>query len=188
MLLIEAVEEIQEKSTNYLSMESIVRKVNSARNQLIRQYGQEIVPYQMDLLEGIGSYPWSLPQGSIHTVLVDGVKWPFAQANQMVGSRYYYFIAGSIGLYPVPTENVERGLTILYNKTLAPLTVNDLNAELGFDMDYDMLIVYGVLKDMTIGSESAEYSIKYESMLNDYLRATSNATPEAHTIITGVEW
>lgn len=186
MLLVEAVEEIQEKSTNFLSMESIIRKISGVRNRLLRMYGNEVMPVQMDLLSGIPNYPWALPHGSIVSVLVNGVKWPFAQFNQMAGSRYYYFMAGSIGLHPAPEEDVPGGLTILINKTLVPLSVNDLNAEVGFDMDYDMLVVYGVLKDIEIGSAAAEYAVKFDLMLNDYLRA--NTVPEAHQIIPEVDW
>lgn len=186
MLLVEAVEEIQEKSTNFLSMESIIRKISGVRNRLLRMYGNEVMPVQMDLLKGIPNYPWALPHGSIVSVLVNGVQWPYAQLNQMGGSRYYYFIAGSIGLFPTPVEDVPRGLTILINKTLVPLTVNDLNADVGFDMDYDMLVVYGVLKDIESGSAAAEFSAKYDLMLNDYLRV--NTTPEAHQIMPEVSW
>lgn len=180
MLLSEAIEEIQEKAPNYLSIESIIRKINTVRNQLIRIYGTEIVPMQMDLLEGVPTYPWKLPQGSISHVLVNGSEYPLSQLNALTKSRYYYFLSEMIGIYPEPSETVEKGITILYNRIKAPLTVNALDAEIGFDMDYDMLIVYGVLKDMTSGSASAEYAVKYNDTLNDYLRASTS--PEAYQI------
>lgn len=177
MLLSEAVEEIQEKAPNFLSMQSIIRKVSNVRNQLVRIYGKEVVPMRMDLLAGVPVYPWTLPAGSIVNVLVNGVTYPFAQLNSPSRAKYYYLMAGSIGLHPAPTESDQQGLTILYNKTLVPLTINDLNAEIGFDMDFDMLVVYGVLKDMNAGNE---FAIKYTDMLNDYLRASTS--PEAYQI------
>lgn len=186
MLLSEAVEEIQEKAPNYLSMESIIRKISQVRNRLIRTYGQAVVPMQMDLLQGVPNYPWRYPAGSIVSVLVNGVKWPYAQLNSLAKAKYYFLLDGSIGISQAPEESVTQGLTILYNKALVPLTVNDLNSEVGFDMDYDALVVYGALKDMTTGSEAAEYAAKYNDMLTDYLRASTS--PEAHTIVPGVEW
>lgn len=185
MLLSEAVEEIQEKVPNALSIQSIIRKISATRNRLLRIYGKEVVPMQMDLLEGVPVYPWLLPTGSIVNVLVNGVKWPYAHLNTLGASRYYYFLANSIGLHPAPTETVSQGLTILFNKSLAPLGVNDLNAEVGFDQDYDGLVVYGALKEMTTGAAAAEYTSKYNDMLNDYLRI--NTDPEAYQI-TEVSW
>lgn len=183
MLLIEAIEEIQEKSDNFLSIQSIIRKISTVRNQLLRKYGSDTVAMQFDLLKGIGQYPYLLPKDSIQTVLVEGVKVPYRQHNQMGGSRYYYFMANSICLYPVPSEDVLQGLTVLYRKTLVPLNENDLDAEVNFDMDYDMLVVYGALKDMTTGNLAAEYTVKYETLLSDYLQATANSEPEMHQIV-----
>lgn len=185
MLLSEAVEEILEKAPNYLSMPSLIRKINTVRNQLLRTYGKEVVPYRMDINAGSAEYPWPLPPGSIAYVLVDGHKWPMGQLNAASPSHYYYLLAGTIGLYPVPQEAILQGLTIFYKKTLVPLSVGDLNAEVGLDPDYDNLVVYGVLKDITSGAQAAEYAARYEAALNDYLRTATS--PEAYQIQLG-EW
>lgn len=180
MLLNELIEEIQEKAPNYLSLQSIIRKINSERGQLLRLYGTDVVPMQMDLLAGQGVYPWPYPAGSIQHVLVSGVAYPMGQLNSLSKAKYYYFLAGSIGIYPVPEVTETQGLTILYKKSLVPLSLNDLDADVGFDPDYDMLIAYGVLKDITNGSTSVEYTAKYGAMLDDYLRASTS--PEAYQI------
>jgi hypothetical protein len=185
MLLSEAVDEVLEKSPAKFPMQSIIRKIDQVRNRLLRMYGKDIVPYRFDLLEGQAEYPWPLPMGAITNVLVQGVKYDFGQLNAYGRSRYYYFLNSSIGIYPTPAETIPEGVTVFYKRTLAPLTVNDLNGEVGFDTDYDMLVVYGALKDIAKGNEAAEYSSKYDDLLSDFLRA--GTTPEPYQIQVG-DW
>lgn len=177
MLLIEAVEEIQEKSSNHLSMESIIRKINMSRDQLLRRFGRETEIHRMDILEGEPQYPWEIPMGSIKSVLVNGKNYPFSYLNDFTRSYYYYFLSGTIGIYPTPQESVKEGLTVFYDKTLAPLTVDSLEQEIGFDRDYDMLVVYGALKTIDTGSL---YTLKYNELLDDYL--ANNTEPEPYQI------
>lgn len=184
MLLSDVMEEIIEKAPHTLSPQSIVRKINQVRDKLIRTYGRDVVPYRMDIQEGLAEYPWPYSPGSIVNVLVDGVRYPYGQFNARQG-RYFYILTGTIGIYPTPTKDIEQGLTIFHKKTLTPLTLNDMNAEIGFDPDYDMLVVYGVLTDITSGNVAAEYKAKYEDILSDYLRA--NTEPEAYQIQV-VDW
>lgn len=174
MLLSEAYEEIMEKVEGYPSPESIIRKINQARNRLIRTYGTDLVPYRMDLNAGQADYPWPYSPGSISHVLVDGKRYPLGQ-SQNHASRYFYMLAGVIGIYPTPEKSIPQGLTIFHKKTLTPLTLNDMNAEVGFDPDYDMLLVYGVLNMQE----------QYDLLLSDYLRASKS--PEPYQIQV-VEW
>jgi hypothetical protein len=180
MKLIEAVEEVQEKSSNNLSMQSIIRKINMSRDQLLRRYGRETEVHRMDLLADQPLYPWALPPGSIKSVLVNGVSYPFAYLNDRAKARYYYFLNGSIGIYPAPQETVTEGLTVFYDKTLVPLTVDALEQEIGFDRDYDMLVVYGALKTIETGNSGHYYTNKYNELLDDYLAV--NTEPEHYQI------
>lgn len=66
MLLSEAVEEILEKAPNHLSMQSIIRKINISRDQLLRRFGRETDVYQINLIEGESMYPWALPKGGFN--------------------------------------------------------------------------------------------------------------------------
>lgn len=83
-------------------------------------------------------------------------------------------------MHPTPTECVIGGMTIFYDKTLSPLTVEDLDQEIGFDRDYDMLVVYGALKTMEISNASMYYSNLYNQLLDDYLAV--NTEPEHYQI------
>ena len=186
MLLKEAIEEIQEKAPNFLSMTSLIRKINTARGQRLRNYGTDVVPMTMDLIEDKSTYPWPYPAGSIQHVLVNGAKYTLGQLNSLTKrSLYYYLLAGTIGLFPTPTEDTVQGLMVMYKKSMAPLSLNDMDAEVGFDPDYDMLVVYSVLKDITNGGLSVEYTAKYSAMLDEYLGAQTS--PEAYQI-PEVEW
>lgn len=180
MLLIDAVEEIQEKSSNNLSMQSIIRKINMSRDQLLRRFNRETEIHRMDLLKSQSAYPWLLPMGSIKSVLVNGVNYPFSHLNDVSKGRYYYFLNGTIGVYPTPQESVTEGITVFYDKTLVPLTVDALEQEIGLDRDYDMLVVYGALKTIETGNSGLYYSSKYDEMLNEYLSV--NTEPEHYQI------
>lgn len=180
MKLIEAVEEIQEKSSNHLSMQSIIRKITMSRDQLLRRFGRETEIHRMDLLENEPLYPWALPHSSIKSVLVNGVAYQFGYLNDRSRSRYYYFLSGAIGIHPTPKETAKEGLTVFYDKTLVPLTVDALEQEVGFDRDYDMLVVYGALMTIETGNAGLYFSGKYNELLNDYLAV--NTDPEHYQI------
>ncbi|MFD1990098.1 hypothetical protein ACFSGI_09020 [Paenibacillus nicotianae] len=98
------------------------------------------------------------------------------QFDQKSGWRpYYYFTAGRIGIHPVPKVDVLYGIKIFHNPVLAPLATADIGkyAETGFDPSFDMLLVYGVLKDMATGGQASEFQAKYQEILNEYITANS---------------
>jgi hypothetical protein len=47
-----------------------------------------------------------------------------------------------------------------------------MNSSTGFDPDFDMLIVYGVLRDMQPNNESFE--LRYQQIYSEYRRATND--------------
>ena len=186
MKLIDAIEEIQEKSQSTLTLESIVRKINIVRDQFIRNYENRIGVQSMDLLEGVPVYPLNIPVDRIDSILVRGKKYPYGQFNDTTKNReYYYIIDGAIGIHPTPKEDVTEGLTMFYKKRLERLTVNNLDEDIGLDEDYDILVVYGVLKDITTGNEHYEYKSRYNDIKSDFLAAISNSEPQTHQIVYG---
>lgn len=185
MKLIDAIEEIQERAQSTLTSKSIIRKINIIRDQIMRNYEERITLQTMDLLEGVPMYPLTIPVDAVVSVLVDGKHYPFAQFNGIKRTGVYYFIVdGALGIYPTPKEDKTQGLSIFYKKRLPKLSEEDLEAEIGLDLDYDMLVVWGVLKDITNGNEHYEYKSKYNDTLHDFLAATSNAEPAAYQIVT----
>src|SRR5690606_17046290 len=77
---------------------------------------------------------------------------------------YYYFLHQTIGIVPEPEMDVPQGMKIFHIQTLSPLTEKDLNGPTGFDPDFDMLLVYGVLVE--IGKE--DYRENYLEWLHEY--------------------
>ncbi|MNJ69320.1 hypothetical protein D3C77_656580 [compost metagenome] len=69
---------------------------------------------------------------------------------------------------PTPDEDITVGLKIFHIPVLPELTVNDMDGMTGFDPDYDMLLVYGVLREITGG-----YDDMYQQLLNDYKSANN---------------
>lgn len=183
MLLQDVVEEITEKAPNFLSVPSIIRKVTQVRDKLMRgatgaQQQSDPVVYAMDLLQGRGEYPLPCPAASVQEVLVSKEayygenQWeriPYRQFDEHDRGPYYYFLNKTIGIVPEPESTTVQGLKIFYNQALPPLTTNDLNGPTGFDENFDMLLVYGVLVDMGI----KEYKEHYDEWLYEYRQANS---------------
>jgi len=100
-------------------------------------------------------------------------RMPYRQFDEHYYGPYYYFLSGTIGLVPKPCQDVPGGLKIFHVPVLQPLTVEGLNGPTGFDPNYDMVLVYGVLKESLSGQIGAEYTEKYNLWLSDYQRANS---------------
>lgn len=189
MLLREVVEEITEKLPPEVSVspESIVRKVTQIRDQLLRNYGPAqrqsgTLCVYIDLHEGQSLYYLPCPPDGVVEVAIlntayggsgEWVRIPHRQFDERTQKPYYYFVAGKIGLYPPPTHFVAGGMKIFYVPVLKPLTTEDMDKPTGFDPDFDMLLVYGVLNDVTIGPVSNQWYEKYQTLLSEYISATN---------------
>lgn len=186
MLLKEVIEEILEKAPNHLSPRSVVRKINQVRNRLIRDYGSAqvrgTVCTAIDLIEGKSQYVPPCPPNNIIDVDIlessfgGAERWrriPHRQFNREVSSPYYYFLGGIIGIIPVPTQDVTKGLKIFHIPVLNDLTLADMDKPTGFDPDYDMLLVYGVLREITTSNQASEYDYRYQQLLNEYQTVSS---------------
>lgn len=177
MLLKDVVEEIAEKVPNHLTPQSIIRKVTQVRDRILRESGSalqqaETVCTAIDLKAGQDQYYLPCPAGNVVDVdiLIDG-DWrrlTLRQFNQDSIKPYYYFQAGVIGLVPTPEEDVTQGLKLFHIPVLPPLTIEDMNRMTGFDPDYDMVLVYGVLRELAPG-----YDDLYQQLLNNWRTANS---------------
>ncbi|WP_338841986.1 hypothetical protein [Paenibacillus glucanolyticus] len=182
MLLRDVVEEIAEKAPNFLSPASIVRKVTQVRDRLIRQPGgaqqqSDTVCTGIDLRAGQAQYILPCPPGNVVDVDImwDG-EWrriPLRQFNQRSIKPYYYFQAGVLGLVPNPEEDCVMGLKVFHTPVLPELSLTDMNGPTAFDPDYDMVLVYGVLREITSGRDAQEFDAKYQQLLSDYQSANS---------------
>lgn len=182
MLLKDVVEEIAEKAPNFLSPASIVRKVSQVRDRLIRQYGSaqqqsDTVCTGLDIVAGQAQYYLPCPPGNVIDVdmLWDG-EWrrlELRQYHQASVRPYYYFQAGMIGLVPTPHEDIAMGLKLFHIPVLPELTLKKMEGPTGFDPDFDMVLVYGVLREITNGKEAQEYDAKYQQLLVDYQNVNS---------------
>jgi hypothetical protein len=177
MLLKDVVEEISEKSPNFLSPASIVRKVTQVRDRLIRLYGSaqqqvEAVCTGIDLKKDQAQYILPCPPSSVTdvTVLINDryKRLVYRQYHNDSIKPYYYFQAGKIGFVPTPDKDVTMGIKIFHTPVLAELTINDFESPTGFDPDYDMLLVYGVLREIAQGYEET-----YQTLLMEYKTASN---------------
>ena len=97
----------------------------------------------------------------------------YKQFDERYRGPFYYFVSGTIGVVPTPQTTVTGGLKIFHVPVLTPLTVDGLNGPTGFDPNFDMVLVYGVLKDATRGNDALEYANKYNDWLLQYQQANN---------------
>jgi len=196
LLVRDVVEEIQEKAPNYLSPQSILRKITQVRDRLLRQSTtaqrqSSTLCTAIDLRAGQSEHIPPCPPDSVVDVDVkmsayrggDSDEYrriPLRQFDQTSKRPYYYFTAGRISIVPAPEYDALYGLKIFHLPVVNPLRLDDMENLTGFDPDYDMLLVYGVLRDVTRGNESQEYDLKYQQLLSDYI--TANSGYELHQI------
>lgn len=182
MLVRDVVEEIQEKVPNHLSPQSILRKITQVRDRILRDAGSaqqqaETVCTAIDLIAGKAQYILPCPPSNVVDVDVflngDWRRLTLRQLHQDSVKPYYYFQSGLIGLVPTPDEDVAVSLKIFHIPILLPLGLSDMDGMTGFDPDYDMVLVYGVLREITNGSAAQEYDAKYQTLLADYKAANN---------------
>lgn len=168
-------EEIVERMPNFNSPESVLRKINSVRKNLYRNYKREEIVSSMDLMPGISQYPLPCPRSSITKVIVGGKQYSYHSE----GNRpYYYLLKDTIGLVPVPDRAMQRGLQIFHYETINDLSINDMDQEPVFDEHYDMIVVYGVLREMASSRELGEYQYKYNELLDEFKRSNDENIPD----------
>lgn len=185
MLVSDVVEEIQEKLPNHLSPQSILRKITQIRDRLIRQSGSaqqqsETVCSGIDYNPGQSLYMPPCPAASISEVVFlqndDVIRLPYRQFHNESLKPYYYVQAGLIGVVlPTGMESIKGLMKIFHLPVLPPLTLSDMDSSTGFDPDYDMLLVYGVLREI-----DSNFEDNYQQLLNEY--KTVNNGYEKHSI------
>lgn len=173
MLLGDIIEEIAERLPVTIGENSIIRKINMVQREIFRQVRVETLS-RWDLLSGQAGYPVKFPKSNILLVNVNGRDYPYIPITADSKRYYYTYIRNSVILHPVPQETVEKGLYIYHYKVPYDLTKGDMEKEPDLDTDFRMLLVYGVLKDI---SDDAKYEIKYRSLFREYQQNQYEAVP-----------
>lgn len=187
------IEEIIEKiPENTMPVVSILRKITQTRDRLLRnlsasQMQSEALNQSFDVTVGNGLFNLICPPGNVTEVAVrrsvytgepfyddarDWLRIPLRHFNEQEKKPYYYFVSGQIGIYPPPAYDTFYGIKIFYTTVLGELTLDDLNSGSGFDPNFDMLLVYGVLRDMM--PKNIEFDERYQQIYNEYRRATND--------------
>jgi hypothetical protein len=179
MLLSEVVNKITEKwpAGVNLSIPSVISDVSELRRRLIRNYCTDIDTSTTDLLEDTPEYPLPCAQSDIKEVVVNGCPYVRGSLGSSVPCQYYYILDNTIGIYPTPTTTVTEGLMIFHTKSTKELTQGDWNVDAGLDKDHDMLLVYGVLKEI-----DPKYKVQYDELFSSFWSA--NLTPD-NSVIRG---
>jgi hypothetical protein len=193
MLVQEVVEEIIEKlPENTAPVVSILRKITQTRDRFLRnmsasQMQSETLNQAFDVTVGESLFSLICPPGNVTEVVIrhaiynnqtfndDARDWrriPLRHFNENEKGPFFYFVSGQLGIYPPPEYDTFYGIKIFYTTVLGELTMDDLDNGTGFDPDFDMLLVYGVLKDMQPSNEAFE--LRYQQIYSEYRRATND--------------
>lgn len=198
MLVSEVVSAIQQRNKNYLDPTSLLREITQVRDRLMRtinggQQQSDAIVTMFDLQKDRTVYPLPAPANSIVEVAVKDADfadysenesdsrsgWYALERKQLDQSErsrpYYYVTGGFIGLSRKPNVDVTQGLKIFHYPVLLPLQISSLtdNSSTGFDPNFDMLLVYGVLKEITTAAEANEFAAKFQEIYDQYVRATN---------------
>lgn len=192
MLVQDIVEEIIEKlPENTAPVTSILRKITQVRDRLMRnmsaaQSQSEVLNQAFDLAAGDGLTDLICPPGNVTEVAIrrsiytgapytetpeDWVRIPLRQFDDSSRGPYYYFVSGQIGIFPPPVQDTFYAVKVFYTPVIGELTLSDLNNGSGFDPDFDMLLVWGVLKD--IQPDNAYFDARYQQVYAEYRTANS---------------
>ena len=105
----------------------------------------------------------------------DVIRLPYRQFHNESKKPYYYIQSGMIGIV-LSTETEYQGLIKIFHlPVLPPLGLSDMDSNTGFDPDYDMLLVYGVLREI-----DSNFEDNYQQLLHEY--KTVNNGYEKHSI------
>lgn len=183
----ELLQDINERMPNRFSEATKVRWLNTFQKQVFRKLNLPGI-FNFDTINGVGAYP--LPQSCsmdlIEEVVYDGVHLEYRSLQQEAIGTFYYNVAGSMGIYPRPTEN-GKSVTIFYKRRPIDLTVEDKDTQKPeIDEDYHEVLVLNVLITMAKANEDPELANAYtydlnELMLNMQMDLIERAPEYTHT-------
>lgn len=179
MTLGDILEEIAEKAKHHLSDESIVRKINNLQAEIFREYKRIPTVSRADLVKGLVTYPLPCPLNNIDQLLVDGVEYELRDFNENKTCNFYYYLNGTIGIYPPPEKDVSDGLLVFHYLFPTRLSIDAMDAQPDLDADFRMLLVWGVAKDVAENDKDQTlFGKKYESLLANYIVASATPLPD----------
>lgn len=182
VILQEIIDEIAEKYPHGLSNDSVIRKINQVQNELFRTTFPVRNLAIYNLQKDVFAYNLPFPRSSLVGVLANGVEHRYQDVRRSSNTPFYYFV-GSTGfaIYPTPTEDVEGGLTLFYNKYPTQLTTSALTVVPELDADFHMLLVYGALVQIAENFNDVamvnNYTAKYNGLIEEFDKV-NDETPE----------
>jgi len=122
---------------------------------------------------------------------VDGVRYP---KKTLLGrttdaSRYHYFIADFLGVYPTPADDWE--LSVYHYDSPTTLSSSTMSAIPSLDDDFHDIFVHGTCKELSEDDQrydvASGFSIQYTE-LEDELSELFKILPEVQTIQVESGW
>lgn len=187
MNLTEIIAEIDEKYPNSTTSDSKVRKMNTLQKRLFRKMRKQTFA-SYSLTNGVSSYPITQNIDDIFDVLVGNstanvyCSYPkrkltdtaWGSTSSYYGKWYTFFSDPTAGdyldIHPTPTTN-ENTMVLYYYEEPPQLNSGDLNSTPTLDVDYHMLFVYYVCKEIAESYRDFEiangFSIQYNELYSE---------------------
>ena len=156
----------------------VVNRMDRLQKRIFR--GLNTLVYStVSTVSGTSSYATTYKSQQIRKVTVDGIDYPYVTPEEDKPSYYWYWLNGSIVLYPTPTA--AGTMELWTNKIPTTLSSGSLSATPDLDSDFHMMLVYGVAKeiaeDMRDGSMATAFAVGYNDLENDMMQGYENADP-----------
>jgi hypothetical protein len=175
----EIISKADSRVPNSLTAADKVSILNELQGTLFRTIYRKKTATSYDIVTGQFLYPLDFHHSKVISAIVDGRKYDYEDINnQQSQPPYLYTYENSLGLFPTPEEDVDKGLFIYHWFEPTELTESNLSATPDFDPDFHMMLVYGLCIEIAESSNDADSVVNYTSKYNGYLQEFLDSQPE----------
>lgn len=182
MTLQEILDEISEKYPHGLSNDSVIRKINNVQNELFRTTFRVNTMTAYDIVADVFSYPLPCSPSNVIDVLVNDTEYIYQDVKKSANVPFYYFTEDKeLGLFPYPIMDSAGGLIVFHYQEPKQLSSSVTSQTPDLDVDFQMLLVYGVLVQIAENFSDVNmvnnFTSRYNGLIQEFKKVTED-TPD----------
>lgn len=179
MTVQEILDELQLKYPHSYTNSQVVNRLDRLQKRIFRQLNT-LVYSTTTTVANQAAYNTTYKSQQIRKITVDDLDYQYWTPEQSKPARYWYWINGTITLFPTPTTSGDT-IEIWSNKVPTTLLTGSLAASPDLDSDFHMLLCYGVAKeiaeDLRDGSMATAFAVAYNDLYNEMEQGYQNSEP-----------
>lgn len=149
MIVQEILDIIRMKYPHQYTDNQIIIMINDIQQRIFRTIYKPETLAIYDIIADNPFYPVNFSPENIIDVVVNGTEYPYQNIKYDSQYHYYYITEDNcIGIYPTPTEDVSRGLTVFYYKEPMPILTAGDTPDL--DPAWHMMLVYHACRELAV--------------------------------------